>query len=215
MLKNNMNNIYFSQQRQDVLRMIDVVPINALDVGCGEGHFGKILKNKFGTQVDGIEPDPQASDVAATNLNKCYRGVWSDLADNITDQYDAIFFNDSLEHMIDPETALKAASKKLTENGLIYASIPNFLYVDNIFNLLRTRDWMYQDSGILDRTHLRFFTRKSIDRLFLNSGYKIHKIEPLKINDTWKWRLLNRIFCGNISDFIIYQYGIVACLDKK
>lgn len=209
------NNAYYSQQRRDVLDMINIPPVQALDVGCGEGHFGKLLHDKFGTLVTGIEPDPRAANAAQNNLDVCHCGTWEDLSGEISNKYDAIFFNDCLEHMIDPETALKSAASKLKPDGLIYASVPNFLYIDNVVKLLCTRDWRYEKSGILDITHIRFFTRKSIVRLFLNAGYTVQDIRFLTLNDTWKWRLLNRILFGTVTDFLIYQYGIVACRNNQ
>jgi hypothetical protein len=81
--------------------------------------------------------------------------------------------------MADPDEFLQSIKIKLKSSGVVIGSIPNVRYLDNLFNLLIRKDWRYVDSGILDRTHLRFFTQKSLQQTFLSNGYAIEALEGI------------------------------------
>src|SRR5262249_12512675 len=98
-------------------------------------------------------------------------------------RFDCIVFNDVLEHMIDPYSALVYAKESLVPNGRVVASIPNVRYFDNVWSLLIDGSWEYCDAGILDRTHLRFFTKKSIESMFVDLGYDIEVLKGINSVD--------------------------------
>ena len=102
--------------------------------------------------------------------------------------FDAVFLNDVLEHMVDPWAALRKMRSLLKTDGRIYASIPNVLFAESLLAVLRSHDWRYTEAGILDVTHLRFFTRTSILRLFDDAEYRVERIVPLNSIDSWKWQ---------------------------
>jgi len=152
-----------------------------LDVGCGTGGFGTLVRELLpSTQLWGIEPDPQAAQVAQTAgaYNDIVQGQFPDQPNPAAtghwpSKFDCIVFNDVLEHMLKPDEALAAAASLLAPQGILIASIPNVRYLRNLFELLVLRDWEYKDNGILDRTHLRFFTFRSARRLLEDAGYEI------------------------------------------
>ena len=93
--------------------------------------------------------------------------------------FDAVVFNDSLEHFPYPEPPLALARELLAESGALVCSVPNVRYIDNLLHLLMDKDWQYRESGILDRTHLRFFTKRSLIRTLGEAGFEVRRIEGI------------------------------------
>jgi len=126
-------------------------------------------------------------------------------------KFDAIFFNDVLEHLVDPEEALLACKKLLSENGRVIASIPNIRWYPVILSLLRYKDFKYELAGVMDETHLRFFTAKSMRRLFEDSGYSVLKIEGInKSNNFTFFNILNFLLFKTHEDMKYAQFVVVA-----
>jgi hypothetical protein len=118
--------------------------------------------------------------------------------------------------MVDPYSALEYAKSLLSPGGKVVASIPNVRYFGNMWLLLVHRSWEYTDAGILDRTHLRFFTKKSIEAMFSDAGYAIETLEginPVEIYEPWfrsKFRALNTLTFSAINDMRWLQFAVVA-----
>lgn len=202
---------YFIHERPEVLALIDRPLQQVLDIGCGAAHFSAAVKRKTNATVWGIEPVDSAAQEAREKIDKVLNGVYADVADQLpAASFDAIFFNDVLEHMTDPYTVLKEVHLPLKADGRIYASIPNVLFAESMLEVLKSKDWRYRDAGTLDATHFRFFTRKSILRMFEEAGWVVEKVVPLNVINSWKWRSLNLLFGGFFTDFLPMQYGIVA-----
>jgi 2-polyprenyl-3-methyl-5-hydroxy-6-metoxy-1,4-benzoquinol methylase len=147
-----------------------------LDLGCNTGLLGEALIKNKECIVYGADYSNEAIKIAKTKLNKA---VVCDLEKSIpfkNEQFDAIVLADILEHLRYPEELLKKIKILLKEKGVIIASIPNVANIHIRFHLL-FGNWNYKKSGILDRTHLRFFTEKTIKKLFLDSNYEILEID--------------------------------------
>lgn len=180
-----------------------------LDVGCSEGYFGQLVKKKYNCEVWGIEPFADASRKAGEKLDRVYNTFFSDQFETTT-LFDAITFNDVLEHIADPWAALRKCRTMLTNDGCIVASIPNILYFHDFINMLFTRDWKYEDAGIFDRTHLRFFTKKSIVRMFQECGFEVVRMEGIRPTDSKKYYLFNIATFGYWAESQFLQYAVVA-----
>jgi len=203
---------YFMHDRPEVLSLVDRPVTMALDVGCGSAHFAAAIKQRTGATVWGIEPSTRAADAARSRIDRVLEGTFEQVKGELpVHAFDAIFLNDVLEHMVDPWDALHKMRGLLQANGRIYASIPNVLFAESLLQILRSRDWRYTAAGILDITHLRFFTRTSILRLFDDTGYRVERIVPLNSIHSWKWSLLNWVSRGYFTDFLPMQYGVLAC----
>jgi 2-polyprenyl-3-methyl-5-hydroxy-6-metoxy-1,4-benzoquinol methylase len=150
------------------------VHARVLEVGCGTGGFYDHLRQPC--EVWGVEPNPEAATAATQKMHRVLVGRYDALADQLPDRYfDMIVCNDVIEHMDDHDAFLEAIKKKLRPGGCIVGSIPNVRHITALFKLLITKDWKYSESGILDRTHLRFFTEKSLRRTLQEHGYVIEK----------------------------------------
>jgi 2-polyprenyl-3-methyl-5-hydroxy-6-metoxy-1,4-benzoquinol methylase len=203
---------YFELDRTE---MAEFVPKNAkavLDIGCSGGAFGELLKSLDPERIVwGVEPDAKSAALAGNRLDRAIAGTFSsDLGDLVGRQFDAICFNDVLEHVVNPEQALIDAKEFLNPDGVVVASIPNILFFYQILEILKEQDWRYRDSGILDNTHLRFFTKKSIIRMFENCGYEVTKVQGINASYGLKYKLINLLMLGYIEDWKFVQFAIQA-----
>jgi 2-polyprenyl-3-methyl-5-hydroxy-6-metoxy-1,4-benzoquinol methylase len=147
---------------------------SVLDVGCATGYLGEALIAR-GCTVTGIEIDRDAADEARTRLNRVVVGDLTelDLDEALgSDRFDVVLMGDVLEHMVDPSSLLVRAASLLAPGGSVVISIPNVSHGSVRLALLQGR-WQYKDRGLLDRTHLRFFTRPSVEALVRDAGLRI------------------------------------------
>jgi glycosyltransferase involved in cell wall biosynthesis len=164
---------YFQQERREIEAMVPAGASRILDVGCGEGILGRILLQKGAAEVVGIEANPAVAQRAQENLSRVLQGDVESLILPFEDGYfDCIVLADVLEHLRDPLSALVKLKRHLSDSGAIVASIPNVRFFDVVGRLAEGR-WEYQEFGILDKSHLRFFTKKEIEVLFLQAGLEL------------------------------------------
>lgn len=144
-----------------------------LEFGCGEGHVTRVLANR-GCSVVGLELDPAAAEIASRFAVEVHV-VDLDRDDYISkligQEFDVALFGDVLEHLRDPLGALRSVQRVLApRKGFVVLSVPNVAHADVRLNLLAGR-FDYTPSGLLDETHLRFYTRESLDRLVDEAGF--------------------------------------------
>jgi 2-polyprenyl-3-methyl-5-hydroxy-6-metoxy-1,4-benzoquinol methylase len=205
-----MENKYFLHTRPELIPFVPENIKTVLDVGCAAGAFGQSIKEKFKAVVWGIEPNATAAELAATKLDKVIHANFDSHLDLGSQQFDAIFFNDVLEHLVDSHGALVQAKKYLTDGGSVIASIPNILHFEAIYPILRNRDWKYEEAGVMDKTHLRFFTRKSMIRLFEECGYQVDIIQGINPYSKKFLIYLNKFTFNYFEEFRYTQFAIRA-----
>ncbi len=202
---------YYNHTRANLLELIINTPKTALDVGCGEGSFAVLVKEKYKAETWGIEYVAEQAAKAGKKLDKAFAGPCEEHIPNLPDNYfDVIFFNDVLEHLVDPYSVLEDIRSKLAPGGIVIASIPNVRYYKNMANLLFTKDWKYQSHGIMDKTHLRFFTKKSMIRMFDEAGYECKKVVGLGKSRSLKYIPFALLTLFTQGDARYGGYGIVA-----
>jgi len=207
---------YFRQERPEMLPFVDDNVKTVLDVGCGAGEFAASLKvERPGLVVWGIEPVGAAASLAGARLDRVIAQSFKPGMDDLAGkQFDCILFNDVLEHMADPDNILRECREYLAPGGCVVASIPNILYFYEITRILVKEDWEYRDHGILDKTHLRFFTRKSIVRMFIAAGYEIDEIRGIGGFAGKKYKIANFLTLGRLHDWRYVQFGVRARLSR-
>jgi 2-polyprenyl-3-methyl-5-hydroxy-6-metoxy-1,4-benzoquinol methylase len=173
---------YYTGSRPDLRAMIPHRARRALDVGCGAGALGAALKLDTGAEVHGIEVFEAAADIAQTRLD----GVLRVDLQRVTElpyppaHFDVITFGDVLEHMHDPHGLLRLLRTHLTPDGVIVCSIPNVKHWSVVADLLLNDRWRYADQGLLDRTHVHFFTLAEIDEMLRETGLDVIELRTLK-----------------------------------
>ena len=155
--------------------VISLVPPHArvLEFGCATGYMSEALKMHHGCSVTGIEFSPEAAELARAHCERIIIGNAESLDFDAlfgNDRFDVLLFADVLEHLQDPHSVLRRIRPFITEGGALIASIPNIAH-GSVRLALLNGEFRYRDTGLLDNTHLRFFTRESIQDLFEETGY--------------------------------------------
>lgn len=149
-----------------------------LDIGCGTGTLGGRLVTDKNCDVTGVDINPDSIVIAAQKLTQamCADISKTSLSKTLNEQFDIIVLADVLEHISEPDKLLHDCHKLLNANGKLLVSIPNAAYIGAILSLYYD-EWEYGEEGILDTTHVRFYTRNSILKLLENNGYQAQIID--------------------------------------
>jgi 2-polyprenyl-3-methyl-5-hydroxy-6-metoxy-1,4-benzoquinol methylase len=210
---------YFREARPEMLSFVPTRSRRVLDVGCGGGAFGESLKKTREVEVWGVEPVKSVAAIASAKLDKVVEGIFGGGAGLPVGMFDCVLFNDVLEHMLDPGEALSYARRLLAPGGVVVASIPNIRSFPTFWQLLYHASWEYRNCGVLDETHLRFFTKSSMVNMFEREGYVIERVEginafsgfPNVSKRVWLvYRIANVLVAGGINDMKFQQFVVVA-----
>lgn len=216
------SDIYGSHSK--ILELVDTLKrrgLKILDVGCAKGYLAERLSKK-GHEITGIEFDPKSAKLAGKYCKGVIEGNIEKLDLRIKKNYfDLIIFGDILEHLKEPEPILKKYLKYLKRGGFVITSVPNIANAYIRLNLLLGR-FDYTAKGILDKTHLRFYTLKTLKNLIKESDLKIIRMEvtpvplPMVFPSMGEGGLLNIIHqINNLSTrlwkkLLGYQFVILA-----
>jgi len=160
----------------------EIIPENSsvLDIGSGSGVLARafLLKGKH-ISIEGIEPNSYAADLAQQYYDELYVGFAQEFYDIISSKhYDYVVMVDVIEHMVDPQKFLLSLCECMKKRTRIIVSLPNIAFGGVRLTLLRG-SFEYTGSGLLEATHLRFFTHKTANRLFEESGLHINKLHKM------------------------------------
>jgi methionine biosynthesis protein MetW len=147
-----------------------------LDIGCGTGTLTRMFVEQRNADVLGIEPDRERAAESERGGVPTIQGFFTPSIVQQHGQFDVIVLADVLEHLVDPFEMLLSIKPALRSGGRVLASIPNIAHWTVRANLLFGR-FDYQPTGIMDATHLRWFTRRGVKRLFESSGYEIFQFQ--------------------------------------
>ena len=171
---------YDDKPRMDLMDLIPESCDRILEIGCGTGATGSVIKGKKPkAYYVGIEIDDQAARIAGTRLDQ----VLSVDLDKIQPEqfnfekefFDLIIAADVLEHLYDPWRLMHLLRGYLKKNGKVLLSFPNTQNINLIANLVKGH-WTYEKYGLLDATHIRFFTWAEIEKLLQGTGYRIQRM---------------------------------------
>jgi SAM-dependent methyltransferase len=151
-------------------------PVRILDAGTAGGYLGKILKGR-GHTVTGVENDPATAETAKTYYDSFTVADIETFEFPYWREFDYIVFADVLEHLRDPAAVLRTCLPALKESGKIIISVPNVANILIRLSLLAGK-FDYMDRGILDRTHLRFFTLPSLKKLMGEASCGVLRVVP-------------------------------------
>ena len=185
---------YFQGMRADYIAALPANPeATILEIGCSEGSTGDLaLQQGKCRRYVGIELHEPSAVIARTRLSEVLVGDIEKMPLPFAPgSFDALIISEVLEHLIDPWAVLARLAPLVRPGGLVFASSPNISHHHVIRSLLRGR-WDLADQGVMDRTHLRWFTPSSYAAMFDGAGFAIEEVRPVRPFG-WKPRLFNRI----------------------
>ncbi|MEX2015519.1 MAG: glycosyltransferase [Candidatus Hydrogenedentales bacterium] len=213
---------YYRSARPELMGYIPGHARRVLDVGCGGGELGRALKARGALEVVGIEVVAQAAELARRHLDDvlCMNLETTELPFS-DGHFDCVVCGDVLEHLVDPAAALRKLARVVRAGGTFVISIPNVRFYQVVHMLAEGR-WRYEDAGIMDRTHLRFFTRAELMELVAAAGLAVLHLAPLSMIPAEYLPLgddrsitMGRVTISDVNDseyeeFRTFQYLVVA-----
>lgn len=200
---------YYANARSEISPLLPGGATSVLEIGCSEGNTLAWLQSDKGySRCCGIE---QVVEVANRAASKGLDVVAADIENEsvpFDDGFDLVLCLDVLEHLNDPWTVLSRLRSSIRPGGCLIASIPNVCHVSVLGGLVWRDAWRYEDSGILDRTHLRFFTGSTMRELV--RGAKLELLQQIPRIPRKTHRRLNVLTLGLLSRFFTLQYLLLA-----
>lgn len=207
---------YFSNIRLDLIRLIDPKSkdLKVLEVGAAYGETLNYLKqNGIAKQAVGIDIFEDKTN--SNNYKKIDRFIFGNIEEieflEYENYFDLILLPDVLEHLIEPKKVLDKLKKYLSQNGTIIVSMPNIRHYSAINKIFFKGNFKYEESGLFDYTHMRFYCRKNIQELLESSGFKVLKEESSIKNYKGKsiTKIINSLTFGLMEEFFSLQYFYV------
>lgn len=202
---------YFGNARNDIVALLPTGPNAAiLELGCGSGGTGRavIAAGKAGRYV-GIELNSNAARTAAEALSEVLVGDVHDIdLARYVEQFDALIISEVLEHLIDPWAVAERLALCLKPGGKVFASSPNIAHWQVVRDLFLGR-FQYEEVGIMDRTHVRWFTPDSYREMFEAAGVEVESVGPL-VPMRPKARLIDKVTGGRLSHLFTAQIMLVG-----
>lgn len=205
---------YFDGPRKEMLEFVPTDARRILEIGCGDGRFAASLKARGPVEITGVELNAEAAARARERMDRVHVADLEAAPPVLpAAHFDCLICNDVLEHLRDPWAVLRHLRGSLAPGAKVVASLPNLRFLQVMKDLVLRGDFSYQDEGVLDRTHLRFFTRSTLNRLFVDTGYEVLRLQGINSRVRgWKFDLLDRLTGGRVDDMRYVQFAVVAQL---
>jgi len=202
--------VYFSNTRYEIKPLLPTFSDSVLEIGCGNGATLKWLKeSNMCKTTSAIELVESMAKEAEKSVDKVYIGDCEKIVlDLVPNSYDLILCLDVLEHMIDPWIFIEKVQLSLKPDGIIVASIPNIRNANVIAKLLFNKTFKYESHGLLDKTHLRFFTKISAQELMNIDFLVIEKMITNPIPFFTKTGIFNFLTFGIFKELLTTQFLI-------
>jgi 2-polyprenyl-3-methyl-5-hydroxy-6-metoxy-1,4-benzoquinol methylase len=201
-----------ASSRDDLAERVPEGAVAVLDVGCSRGATAAALRARGVERIVGIEPDADDAAAAARAYDRVFASTLEEVTEDLGGAFDAIFFGDVLEHLPDPSDALSRVLPWLSPRGVVVASVPNTGHWSVVDDLLRGR-FDYVPYSVLSGTHVRLFTRSTVEDLFAASGYEVESVDAVTLpphpDDAARYERL-RGFPGASEDLAAVEFIAVA-----
>lgn len=207
---------------ESVLSLIPASAVRILDVGCGTGALGERLLRDPGRYVAGITYSEQEATAAASRLSQVTCADLNNLEFSAFGKFDCVILSHILEHLYSPSTLLERIKCILEPESVIVVALPNVVWWRQRLQFLMGR-WRYQNWGILDRTHFRFFDRRSSEQLLEESGYEVLRrrfdgpfplIRPVRrLMGPWADKI-DHFTSARAPGFFAFQFAYVARMKR-
>ncbi len=212
---------YYNVLRSEIEPLLPAAYGRVMDVGCGAGVTSKWLGDRSAAETVGVEANADAARLACGVLDRVIVAdieANTEFIDEYCEKVDLLLLLDILEHLQDPWAFVTKIKRVVTQRGAIIASLPNVRNVKVLLPLLLNGQWRYGASGLLDRTHLRFFTKKTMIDLFEGADLVVDAIVPtgpLRIDRVKSAAgslafAANKLALGAFTEFFAHQYLVRA-----
>jgi 2-polyprenyl-3-methyl-5-hydroxy-6-metoxy-1,4-benzoquinol methylase len=192
-------------------RFVEDGPNVVLDLGCATGKFGSyLIENGKASILEGVEIYRPAAEEAAITYRRVHVGDIEQLSLSYDTEFDYVICGDILEHLKDPYHLLRRILHWLRPGGAVLVCLPNIRNYSILYDLAVCGEWRYVSAGILDLTHLRFFTRKSCTRMLESAGFTI--AHQQMIVEGSRKQFFRRMTLGMFDEFLASQ--IFVCGKK-
>jgi O-antigen biosynthesis protein len=200
---------YYNHDRPSIVAMISPGPNIILDLGCGAGAVGRKLREVGkAAEIVGVELFESAAQEAARHYTEVHSGDIEEMSLPYSKRFDYVVCGDILEHLKDPYSVVKRIHGWLKDDGRFICSLPNVRYWRVLTDLVFRGAWDYSDAGIMDRTHLRFFTRRSCFKMLGDAGFVIERCRMP--NSARRYIVLNAVTFGVFGEFLGTQIIVSA-----
>jgi methionine biosynthesis protein MetW len=167
----------YDNPRPDVQALVPATVRRVLDVGCATGRLGGAIRDRTGAEVIGVELDPDLARQAEGRLDAVVREDAAHLAGRgDLGRFDCVICADVLEHLVEPEAALRGAVAHLDPGGTVIVSLPNVRYWETFWQLAVRGRWPRRSIGLFDRTHVRWFTLADAVDLLDAAGLEVRSV---------------------------------------
>jgi 2-polyprenyl-3-methyl-5-hydroxy-6-metoxy-1,4-benzoquinol methylase len=198
---------YYGNAREDLVATLPRPLGRVLDVGCGEGAVGRLLREEGAASITGIEINEQAATRAREVLDEVGVGAVEQILPTLSGPWDTICCYDVLEHLVDPSEVLVALRASAAPGAHLHISIPNARHVSLLADLVVRGTFGYTEWGHRDSTHLRWFTRRDIVAEVEASGWRVLQSSHPALH---RGRLLDVLTRGRSTEFLVGQWYVLA-----
>ena len=198
---------YYANRREDLVSTLPRPLGRVLDVGCGAGEVGRLLRAEGASSVTGIEINAQAAEHAREVLDEVRVGAVEEILPTLSGEWDTICCYDVLEHLVDPRKVLVAIRGLASPDARLHISIPNARHVSLLIDIAVRGTFGHTEWGHRDSTHLRWFTRRDIIALTEAAGWSVLSISHPALQRS---RLLDVLTRGRSTEFLVGQWYLLA-----
>nr|WP_321356660.1 class I SAM-dependent methyltransferase [uncultured Draconibacterium sp.] len=210
------NREYYEDPRNEMEYFLTSAPKRSIEFGCSNGIFSERVKKKYKTETWGIDIDKESTDIAKTKMDKVFCGDALEIIEELPENYfDCLICNDFIEHVPSDRDFFKKIKKCLTDDAVLICSLPNIRHWKHFVRYFFLKDWKYKSHGILDYTHLRFYTKKSMKRAIKEWGFETELIKGIRPTKSPFFYLFCLITLNFIGDMRYLQYAFRAKLKEK
>jgi SAM-dependent methyltransferase len=205
---------YFSHARKEIATLLPLQCGRVLEIGCGSGAtLGWLRQSRRASHTVGVEIVEAVANDAKSNVDEVYCADFErvELPARNAD-FDVVLCLDVLEHMVDPWSAVdRLVTRYLKPGGVLIVSLPNVRHYSVVLPLFFRGRWDYEDAGLIDRTHLRFFTRRTAFGLLSHPKLTVVRDKDAGLDLSSRKGLFNVFTFGIFRDLLTYQYCLAAC----
>jgi 2-polyprenyl-3-methyl-5-hydroxy-6-metoxy-1,4-benzoquinol methylase len=198
---------YYGNAREDLVAALPRPLGRVLDVGCGAGEVGRLLRAEGAEWVAGIEVVESAAERAQAVLDEVAVGPVEETLPTLSGPWDTICCYDVLEHLVDPASVLEALREAAAPGARLHVSVPNARHVSLIYDLIVRGTFGYTEWGHRDSTHLRWFTRRDIVAAIEAAGWRVLGISHPALH---RARMLDSLTGGRSTEFLVGQWYLLA-----